>query len=71
MQWISHVIAPSYVFEGMRAIVSGHSAPLTDLAWSAGLDLASILFAAWLFRRVYRHAVKTGLIARYSAESLS
>jgi ABC-2 type transport system permease protein len=71
MQWISRVLAPSYVFEGMRAIVAGRGVPMDALLWSAGLDFACIVLAYWLFRRVYRHAVRTGLIARYSAESLS
>ena len=71
MQWISRALAPAYVFEGMRAIVAHRPAPVADLAWSAGLDLACLILAYWLFVRVYRHAVKTGLIARYSAESLS
>ncbi|HTS75064.1 MAG TPA: ABC transporter permease [Bryobacteraceae bacterium] len=71
MQWISRAIAPSYVFEGMRAIVAQRPAPLADLAWSAALDLVCLVLACWIFRRVYRHAVRTGLIARYSAESLS
>jgi ABC-2 type transport system permease protein len=30
-----------------------------------------VLLAGWCFTRVYRHAVRTGLIARYSAESVS
>jgi len=59
------------VFEGMRAIVAQRPAPLADLAWSAALDLVCLVLACWIFRRVYRHAVRTGLIARYSAESLS
>jgi ABC-2 type transport system permease protein len=71
MQWISRALAPSYVFEGMRAIVQGRPVPATALIWSAGLDLACLALAFWLFRKVYRHAVRTGLIARYSAESLS
>jgi len=71
MQWISRALAPSYVFEGMRAIVAGQPVPPGALAWSAGLDLVCIVLAYWLFRSVYRHAVRTGLIARYSAESLS
>ncbi len=71
MQWISHAIAPAYVFEGMRAIVAHRAAPLADLAWSAALDLAWLALACWFFLRVYRQAVRTGLIARYSAETLS
>jgi ABC-2 type transport system permease protein len=30
-----------------------------------------MLLACWFFVRVYQHAVRTGLIARYSAESLT
>lgn len=71
MQWISRALAPSYVFEGMRAIVAHRAVPMSALFWSAALDLACIALACWLFERVYRHAVRTGLIARYSAESLS
>jgi ABC-2 type transport system permease protein len=71
MQWVSRGLAPSYVFEGMRAIVAGRAFPAGTLVWSAGLDLACLILAYWLFERVYRHAVRTGLIARYSAESLS
>jgi ABC-2 type transport system permease protein len=71
MQWISRALPPSYVFEGVRAIVQGRGVSMQALAWSAGLDLACLALACWLFRAVYRHAVRTGLIARYSAESLS
>src|ERR1700722_4413944 len=49
MQWVSHALAPSYVFEGMRAIVAGRPAPVGALGWAAGLDLACLLLAYWLF----------------------
>ena len=71
MQWISHLLAPSYVFEGMRAIVARRAVPVDSLIWAAGLDVVALAAAYWFFRYVYRHAVRTGLIARYSAESLS
>jgi ABC-2 type transport system permease protein len=35
------------------------------------LAVLDIVLACWLFTRVYQHAVRTGLIARYSAESVS
>ena len=41
------------------------------LVWGAALDVIFLLLASWFFRAIYRHAVRTGLIARYSAESLS
>lgn len=71
MQYIGHALPPSYVFEGMRAIVKGGALSPGLLAAGAGLDVVFVLAAGWTFTRVYRHAVRTGLIARYSAESLS
>jgi ABC-2 type transport system permease protein len=38
---------------------------------SAGLALSYILLAGWFLTRVYKYVVRSGLIARYSAESLS
>ncbi len=71
MRAISRVLPPSYVFEAMRAVVAGRSPSPAALAWGAGLALAEIVLAGWVFARVHRHAVRTGLIARYSAESVS
>jgi len=69
MQWVGHALPPSYVFEGMRAVVAGRglSAPL--LALSIALALLHIVLAGWLFSRIYRYVVRSGLLARYSAES--
>jgi ABC-2 type transport system permease protein len=71
MQAVSRVLPPSYVFEGLRAIVSGGTVSGVGLAWSTCLSIGYILLAYWVFVKVYKHALQTGLIARYSAESLS
>lgn len=73
MQWIGRLLPPTYVFEGLRAILSGNRGAGTGLllAIGAGLALADILLAAWIFTRVFRMAIRTGLVARYSAESLA
>ncbi|MEJ2360503.1 MAG: ABC transporter permease [Gammaproteobacteria bacterium] len=71
MQYIAHLLPPSYVFEGMRAIILGKPHSILLLLWGIGLACLYILMAAWFFSRVYRHAVRTGLLARYSAESVS
>ena len=71
MQVISRSLPPSYVFEGLRAIVKGGSVSAGDLVISAVLAVGYVLAASWVFARTYRHAVRTGLIARYSAETLS
>jgi ABC-2 type transport system permease protein len=71
MQIVSKLLPPSYVFESMRALVAGGDAPRGALVWGVSLAAVYILLASWLFARVYRKAVRTGLIARYSAESVS
>jgi ABC-2 type transport system permease protein len=71
MQAIGRALPPSYVFEGMRAIVAGHPPPAGTLAFAVGLSGLYLLLACWIFARVYRFALRTGLIARYSAESAS
>jgi ABC-2 type transport system permease protein len=56
----------------MREIsAGGGSAPLGTLAAGLALSLLYIALAGWFFAMVYRHAVRTGLIPRYSAESVS
>lgn len=71
MQQFAKVLPPSYVFEGMRTIVSGGTPSLAALGWSIALAALYIYLASLLFNRVYRHVVHTGLIARFSAESAS
>ena len=71
MQTISHLLPPAYVFESVRAIVSGRTFPGIYLIAGIGLDVLYILLAYLFFSRTYRYAVRTGLIARYSAESVS
>jgi len=71
MQWVSRLLPPSYVFEGLRAIVMGARWSPATLLWAAGLAVIDVLLACWMFAAVYRYAVRTGLIARYSAETVS
>jgi ABC-2 type transport system permease protein len=70
MRAVGRVLPPSYVFEGMRSVVAGHGAPGGLLALSCGLAVAYIVLACLAFTAVYRHALRTGLIARYSAETV-
>ncbi len=71
MQAVSRLLPPAYVFEGMRAIVAGKPAPWDRLALGAGLAALYVALACLFFGAVYRHAIRTGLIARYSAETVS
>jgi len=71
MQWIARALPPSYVFESVRGIVRGLGASWTGLTVSGLLALGYIALAGLFFTGVFRHAVRTGLIARFSAESVS
>ena len=71
MQAIARVLPASYVFENMRSIVGGGAGSPAALLAGASLVLLYIAGACWVFASVYRRAVRTGLIARYSAESVS
>jgi len=71
MRVLARLLPPSYVFESMRGIVLKRAGSPVSLLWAAVLDIAFLLLASWFFSYIYHHAVRTGLIARYSAESLS
>jgi ABC-2 type transport system permease protein len=71
MRAIAAVLPPSYVFEGMRAVVEGEGAPWDKLALGGSLAVTYLILACLLFMAVYRTAIRTGLIARYSAETVS
>lgn len=71
MQYVSHLLPPAYVFEGVRAIVQGRHVPPRTLVLGLFLALLYVVAAASFFTRMYRHSVRTGLIARYSAETVS
>jgi len=71
MQYTAAILPPAYVFEGMRAIVKGGTVSLGAALWGGCLAVAYLLLACWFFARTYRYAVRTGLLARYSAENAS
>jgi ABC-2 type transport system permease protein len=71
MQWISHLMPPAYVFEGMRAIVAGKGFAWSSLAIGFAIAIVQIAIAQYVFVRVFRATVKSGLLARYSAESVA
>lgn len=71
MHTVSYLLPPSYMFESMRALVATGDVWLIGLLIGLILAVLYILFACWVFSLVYQSAVKSGLIARYSAESVS
>ncbi len=72
MRLLSRLLPPAYVFENMRSIVLKRpGSPVGAAMGRRRSTLIFLLLASWFFRGIYHHAVRTGLIARYSAESLS
>jgi ABC-2 type transport system permease protein len=71
MQWLARLVPPSYVFEGMRQVVEGRGASLDSMLICAALTVFTLLLSCRGFLGVFRHAVRTGLIARFSAESVA
>ena len=68
MRAVAHALPPAYVFEGMRTLLSGRPFPGALLLQGSAVAVLELLLAAHFYGRIYRHAVRTGLLARYSAE---
>ncbi|MDB5050894.1 MAG: type transporter [Fibrobacteres bacterium] len=71
MRMVSRALPPSYVFEGMRTSLAAGTVSAGSMAAGAFLSLAYLGFSFWVFKLTYRYAIRTGLIARYSAESVA
>jgi ABC-2 type transport system permease protein len=54
----------------MRALISGQAFSATSLFIGAALAILQVVLAGYFFARVFRYTVRTGLLARYSAESI-
>jgi len=68
MRAVAHALPPAYVFEGMRGLLNGRPFPGALLLQGTAVAAIELLLAAYFYGRIYRQAVRTGLLARYSAE---
>jgi ABC-2 type transport system permease protein len=68
---LSLALPPTYVFEALRAIAAGGPPRYGALAAALLLSALYLAAAAAFFTHIHRLCVRTGLIARYSAESVS
>jgi ABC-2 type transport system permease protein len=71
MQGVALLLPPAQVFEGLRAISAGQPWPLSAFLIALALCLLYVALGFVCFRWVYRGAVRSGLLARYSAESVA
>jgi ABC-2 type transport system permease protein len=71
MQAFASALPPSYVFEALRAVAAGGAAAPGPLLSAGALALVQAFIAVLAFAGVFRRVVRSGLLARYSAESVS
>jgi len=71
MQKISFLLPASYIFTSLRAIIFEGNFLYFNLLIAGLLAILYLTLACLFFVATYRHAVETGLIARYSAETIS
>jgi ABC-2 type transport system permease protein len=69
MQFVSRVLPPTYVFEGLRGVIEKNVVDWGALGIGFILDIIFLVLAYGFFLYIYRRAVQSGAIARYSAES--
>jgi len=71
MRVVGFCLPPSYAFENLRALITGTEVPLASTLPALGLAGLWLVPAGLLFCRVYRDVMRSGVIARYSAESVT
>lgn len=67
LQPVARVIPSSYVFEGMRQILSHKSYDAGSLVVAFALNLIYMLAAAWVFHYFFEEARMKGLLAKHCA----
>ena len=64
LQTLARGVPSSYVFEGMREVITNGGFPVQKLLWAAGLNALYLAAAFVVFYRVFRTVKKKGLLAR-------
>jgi ABC-2 type transport system permease protein len=71
MRMIGLCLPPSYAFENLRTLLTGGEVSIASTIPAMGLAVFWLVLAALAFCRVYSYAMRSGLIARYSAEHVT
>lgn len=64
IQLVAMWVPSSYVFEGMRTVVSGGGFPVRELTWALSLNLFYLFCATTFFYRVFRTVRVKGLLGK-------
>jgi ABC-2 type transport system permease protein len=71
MRALAWWLPPAHIFEYLRALAHHGSKDPNALVTAFALALLILFLCARFFMRIHRYALKSGLIARYSAETVS
>jgi ABC-2 type transport system permease protein len=71
MRIVGSCLPPSHAFENLRALITGAGVSLVSTLPALGLAVVWLVLAGLLFCGVSRYVMRSGLIARYSAESIT
>jgi ABC-2 type transport system permease protein len=64
LQGVARGMPAAYVFEGMRAVISGGGFPIRELLWALGLNLLYFLLALQFFFWMFQIVQRRGLLVR-------
>lgn len=64
LQTIAGYVPASYVFEGMRTVVSGGPFPVEELLWAVSLNVVYLIAAIGFFYGLFHSARKRGMLGK-------
>lgn len=64
LQYIAYLIPSTYVFEGMRAVLSGAVFPLSQLLFAFGMNTIYFIAVIWFFYRMFAYVKREGKLLK-------
>jgi ABC-2 type transport system permease protein len=64
VQWISWLLPPTYIFEGMRTVAAGGVFPMRDFLISLGLNLVYLVLIVIFFTLMFKKVKKMGRLLK-------
>ncbi|MBI2623527.1 MAG: ABC transporter permease [Candidatus Liptonbacteria bacterium] len=64
IQWISYLLPPTYVFEGMRAVIATGTLPFATLGYALLNNAIYLILVLWFFYRMFARVKEKGLLLK-------
>ena len=64
IQWVSYLIPSTYVFEGMRAVLTTGAISVMDLLYAFLLNIIYLFFMLWFFKTMFRKVKAMGRLLK-------